>query len=354
LLVHGLGAGWRSWTPIIEELAERREVIAVDLPGFGETPPLTGEVSIATLTDSVADFIGEQGLDGVATVGQSMGGRMVLELARRGMGGDTVALDPGGFWSDRELFVFAATRRPAPVNRTARVATNSAVRRHLTRRDLRSQTTPARRSDFRRVVARTLANHRHGVRQMIPHRSAGAQATGRSYSRRMVFASPVSRQMPNRLADERHALTQQLDYHRATLLRKLEGLDDEALRQQMTASGLSLLGLVKHLTETERGWFLEIFAGAAEGKLQPTDADPDSDFRVHPEEGAEVLARRYLIVCDQAREVVADAELDRVVTTPWGAKVNLRAIMLHMVQETARHNGHADIIRESIDGEVGQ
>ena len=97
----------------MEELAERREVIAVDLPGFGETPPLTGEVSIATLTDSVADFIREQGLDGVATVGQSMGGRMVLELARRGVGGDTVALDPGGFWSDRELLVFGATLRPS-------------------------------------------------------------------------------------------------------------------------------------------------------------------------------------------------------------------------------------------------
>ena len=112
LLVHGLGAGWRSWSPLIEQLAERREVIAVDLPGFGETPPLTGEVSIATLTDSVADFIHEQGLDGVATVGQSLGGRIVLELARRGVGGDTVALDPGGFWSDRELLVFGATLRP--------------------------------------------------------------------------------------------------------------------------------------------------------------------------------------------------------------------------------------------------
>lgn len=113
LLVHGLGAGWRSWAPILDELAEYREVIAVDLPGFGETPPLTGEVSIATLTDSVADFTREQGLDAVSTVGQSMGGRIVLELARRGIGGDTVALDPGGFWSHRELVVFGATLRPS-------------------------------------------------------------------------------------------------------------------------------------------------------------------------------------------------------------------------------------------------
>ena len=113
LLVHGLGAGWRSWAPILDELAGSREVIAIDLPGFGETPSLTGEVSIATLTDSVADFIREQELGGVSTVGQSMGGRIVLELARRGVGGDTVALDPGGFWTDRELAVFGATLRPS-------------------------------------------------------------------------------------------------------------------------------------------------------------------------------------------------------------------------------------------------
>lgn len=113
LLVHGLGAGWQSWSPILGELAENREVIAVDLPGFGDTPPLIGEVTIATLTDSVANFIRDEGLDGVSTVGQSMGGRIVLELARRGVGGDTVALDPGGFWSDRELAVFGATLRPS-------------------------------------------------------------------------------------------------------------------------------------------------------------------------------------------------------------------------------------------------
>jgi len=141
--VHGLGAGWRSWEPILDALAAHREVIAVDLPGFGQTPPLEGEVSIATLADSVAQFIGEQGLDGVATAGQSMGGRIVLELARRGVGGDTVALDPGGFWSDRELAVFSATLRPSialvralraalpallgnPVSRTALLAQFSA------------------------------------------------------------------------------------------------------------------------------------------------------------------------------------------------------------------------------------
>lgn len=143
LLVHGLGAGWRSWSPILDRLAARREVIAVDLPGFGETPPLTAEVSIASLTDSLTEFIRQQGLGDVATAGQSMGGRIVLELARRGVGADTVALDPGGFWSDRELALFAATLRPSislvralrpglptllgnPVSRTALLAQFSA------------------------------------------------------------------------------------------------------------------------------------------------------------------------------------------------------------------------------------
>lgn len=143
LLVHGLGAGWRSWEPILDDLAASREVIAVDLPGFGESPPLDGEVSIATLADAVAGFIKELSLDGVATAGQSMGGRIVLELARRGVGGDTVALDPGGFWSDRELAIFSATLRPSialvsavrgalpallgnPVSRTALLAQLSA------------------------------------------------------------------------------------------------------------------------------------------------------------------------------------------------------------------------------------
>jgi Protein of unknown function (DUF664) len=95
--------------------------------------------------------------------------------------------------------------------------------------------------------------------------------------------------MPNRLAGERDALTQQLDFHRATLLSKLEGLDDESLRQPMTASGVSLLGLVKHLAETEHGWFVKIYARLPEADLYSTDDDPDAEFRVGPDETADAL-----------------------------------------------------------------
>ncbi len=98
LLIHGLGGTWRSWRPVLDDLAAEREVIAIDLPGFGKTPPLPGEVSIDTLATAVTSFLDTHDLRGVDVVGSSMGARLVLELARRGVVGATVSLDPGGFW----------------------------------------------------------------------------------------------------------------------------------------------------------------------------------------------------------------------------------------------------------------
>ena len=97
------------WDPILDGLAAQREAVAVDLPGFGASPPLEGQVSIATLADAVASFITDHDLDGVDLVGSSMGARLVLELARRGVGGACVALNPGGFWNRRELLFFRVT-----------------------------------------------------------------------------------------------------------------------------------------------------------------------------------------------------------------------------------------------------
>lgn len=109
LLIHGLGSSSANWAPVLDRLSAQRSVVAVDLPGFGKSAPLDGPVTIATLTDAVEDFIDAESLSGVDTVGSSMGARMVLELARRGGGGDTVALDPGGFWSPGQLRYFAVT-----------------------------------------------------------------------------------------------------------------------------------------------------------------------------------------------------------------------------------------------------
>lgn len=113
LLVHGLGGSWRTWKPVLDTVAAEREVIAVDLPGHGETPPLSDETSMDTLADSVTSFLETWDLVGVDAVGNSMGGRLVLELARRGEVGATVALDPGGFWEGWERYFFYATIAPS-------------------------------------------------------------------------------------------------------------------------------------------------------------------------------------------------------------------------------------------------
>ena len=110
LLLHGIGGSWRSWQTILDGLAEEREVIAVDLPGFGATPPLSGPVTIATLADAVTDFLRAHYLLGIDAVGSSMGARLVLELARRGgVLGTVVSLDPGGFWQGWEIPFFYHT-----------------------------------------------------------------------------------------------------------------------------------------------------------------------------------------------------------------------------------------------------
>lgn len=106
LLIHGLGGSRRSWEPILDALAAEREVIAIDLPGFGETPPLPGGVSIATLADAVTAFLDAHDLRGIDAVGSSMGARLVLELARREVVGAVVSLDPGGFWQGWEKAFF--------------------------------------------------------------------------------------------------------------------------------------------------------------------------------------------------------------------------------------------------------
>ena len=109
LLVHGLGASWRSWSPILESLSASRTVIAIDLPGHGATPAQHDSGTFDGLVGSVERYIVEHELTGIDVVGSSMGARLVLELARRGVVGNVVALDPGGFWRGWERTFFKAT-----------------------------------------------------------------------------------------------------------------------------------------------------------------------------------------------------------------------------------------------------
>ena len=106
LLLHGLGGSWRSWCTVLPALRRGRDVIAVDLPGFGDTPPLVARTSIVTLADAVTAFLGENTLFGVDVAGLSMGGQLALELRRRGVAGATVALNPTGFFSASQRMLF--------------------------------------------------------------------------------------------------------------------------------------------------------------------------------------------------------------------------------------------------------
>ena len=143
-----------------------------------------------------------------------------------------------------------------------------------------------------------------------------------------------------------------LDWHRATLLWKCSGLTGAQLAQQaVPPSGLSLLGLVRHMTKVERSWFRQRFAG--EPVDPPFGADNQADFeRVDPARAAADYARltEEFRLADAA---VANASLEDTFTSN-GEVMSLRMIYLHMIEEYARHLGHADLLREQIDGATGE
>jgi uncharacterized damage-inducible protein DinB len=152
--------------------------------------------------------------------------------------------------------------------------------------------------------------------------------------------------------DERAILTSYLDLQRAVAIRKIGDLDDEGLRRPMTPSGLTLLGIVKHLAYVERYWFREIVA-REDGLTYPwTDEDPDADFRAEPDETARSIAALYMDECARSGTITAERSLDEVAIRG-DRQISLRAVLVHMIEETARHLGHADIMREAIDGKTG-
>ena len=151
---------------------------------------------------------------------------------------------------------------------------------------------------------------------------------------------------------EKESLRVALDRHRDAILWKLEGLDDEQLRRPMVPSGSNLLGLVKHLAAVEYGWFCDTFGRETE-PLPFDDDDPDADLRVEPSETtADVLAfyGRARAAADRAIDEIG---LEETGMAWFGEPVTMRWVLIHMVEETARHAGHVDILRELLDGVTG-
>lgn len=171
----------------------------------------------------------------------------------------------------------------------------------------------------------------------------------------------LMRKIPETHAGERDALAQYLDYQRATILLKAEGLDKEQLAQKIPTSALTLAGILYHLALVEESWTEVHFAGLPDRepwKDVDWDADPDWEFRTATTLDPDEVRQRYRDACERSRAVAADADsLDQESVHTFGEDqqhFTLRWVLLHLIEETARHAGHADLLREAIDGSIGE
>jgi uncharacterized damage-inducible protein DinB len=168
----------------------------------------------------------------------------------------------------------------------------------------------------------------------------------------------TDRARPAQNAGEREMLTGWLEHHRGILVWKCEDLTAAQLRQRaVPPSTMSLLGLVRHMAQVERGWFRQMFAGEDVPDLYDASADEDVDFNDVDRADPAGALRDFHCECAASRELVAQASsldvLSKRVSDRTGQPWSLRWIVTHMIEEYARHNGHADLLRERVDGTTG-
>lgn len=152
---------------------------------------------------------------------------------------------------------------------------------------------------------------------------------------------------------ERDGLAGLLDQQRAALVRKVSGLTEVDARRTPTVSSLSPLSLLKHCTVWEGRWFRGVVAGEALDDGWPDREDDDAEFVLEPGDTLAGWLRGYEEACDVSRAIVAARDLDKPCELAEVVDANVRYVLLHMIEETARHVGHADILREAIDGTRG-
>ncbi len=158
-------------------------------------------------------------------------------------------------------------------------------------------------------------------------------------------------------ADERTLLTTFLDFHRRVLVRKCAGLSDEQLRlRAVPTSNVTLIGLVRHLAGVERWYFQGVIAGQFPGVLYTETDDDDEDFNDLETATGEKAFAIWRVEVEQSRRITAERQLDVIgaSTNDTGRQRSLRWVLNHTIDEYARHNGHADLIREAIDGATGE
>ncbi|GAB3942247.1 DinB family protein [Kribbella albertanoniae] len=166
----------------------------------------------------------------------------------------------------------------------------------------------------------------------------------------------MTRTDPPNTAPERELLQGFLDYHRETLLLKVSGLSGEDLvRRSVEPSSMSLLGLVRHLTEVEQYWFKTCLTGEVVPDRYWTAEHPDGDFDLVDPAQAEKDLQTYADAVQESDEIAARYDLDAAFRRPRReGEYSLRWLYIHLIEEYARHNGHADLLRERIDGSTGE
>jgi hypothetical protein len=156
-------------------------------------------------------------------------------------------------------------------------------------------------------------------------------------------------------ADELTTLSEFLDYYRTVFLRKVQGIDDDQARVRVAASSIDLLGLTRHLVDVERWWFRIVFTAEVTDGVYDDENDIDADWHHGPADTLSAALDHWHREVARAREIVAGrsdpAELSAT-DTPRRGRVSLRWVLVHMIEEYARHCGHADLVREAIDGTV--
>jgi uncharacterized damage-inducible protein DinB len=154
--------------------------------------------------------------------------------------------------------------------------------------------------------------------------------------------------------DERTTLLAFLEWERSTLARKCDDLNADQMRQASAPpSNLTLLGLVRHMADVERGWFRRTLAGEDIEDRYSSDADPDGDFDNIATADVDEAFASWHEECGLADEIMSRRALEATGRQRTGREVSMRWILNHMIEEYSRHNGHADLIRQAIDGATG-
>lgn len=161
-----------------------------------------------------------------------------------------------------------------------------------------------------------------------------------------------SRTEPPVAAGERETLTGFLDYFRATVVMKAGGLSDADGARRLVPSLTTVSGLVQHLTDVEQFWFRDRIDGQQDVPTRWSEEDPDGEFRVSEEDSLAKIIEDYESACRQSRDVLERYGVEDRCRGGDGGE-NVRWVLVHMIEETGRHCGHLDILRELLDGSTG-